>query len=151
MSDYLVQRIDAASRITLHTETEVVALHGERHLEGLTWRNNNTGATEDRAVSHLFLMIGASPNTQWLNDCLKLDDSGFVLTGEEATRCGDWPLQRPAKMLETSVPGVFATGDVRSGSIKRVASAVGEGAMTVTQLHQVLAELGSDRHFQQTS
>lgn len=144
MSDYLVRRIDAASRITLHTETEVVALQGERHLEVLTWRNNTTGATEERVIRHLFLMIGAIPNTRWLDGCLKLDESGFVLTGEEATQCGDWPLQRPAKMLETSVPGVFATGDVRSGSIKRVASAVGEGAMTVSQLHKVLVELGSE-------
>lgn len=141
MSDYLVQRIDGVSRITLHTETEVITLGGDRHLEKLTWRHNGTGAVEDRAIRHLFLMLGAVPNTQWLQGCLQLDDNGFILTGEDATRSSDWQLGRQAKILETSVPGVFAAGDVRSGSIKRVASAVGEGAMTVSQLHQVVAEL----------
>ena len=138
MSDYLVQRIEAASRITLHTETEITALHGDKHLEKVTWRNNNTGITEDHFIRHMFLMIGAVPNTQWLQGCLLLDESGFILTGEAVTQSPAWPLERPTKMLETSVPGVFATGDVRSGSIKRVASAVGEGAMTVSQLHQVI-------------
>ena len=142
MSDYLVQRIHASRRITLHTDTEVVGLRGERFLDQITWRNNRTGQTEDRSIHHLFLMIGAVPNTRWLQGCLQVNEKGFILTGAEADRA-DWPLARPAMMLETSVPGVFAAGDVRADSIKRVASAVGEGAMTVSQLHQVLAELAS--------
>ena len=141
MSDYLVQRIRASNRITLHTCTKVVGLQGERFLEQITWRNNDTGHTEDRPIHHLFLMIGAVPNTQWLQGCLQLDEKGFIRTGAEVHSSERWPPERPPMMLETSVPGVFAAGDVRSGSIKRVASAVGEGAMTVSQLHQVLSEL----------
>ena len=142
MSDYLVQRIHAARRITLHTSTEVVGLQGDRFLEQITWRNNKTGHAQDHSIHHLFLMIGAVPNSRWLQDCLQQDEKGFILTGPEADRSG-WPLARPAMMLETTVPGVFAAGDVRAGSIKRVASAVGEGAMAVSQLHHVLAELAN--------
>ena len=141
MSDYLVQRIQAANRITLHTNTEVTTLQGERYLEQVTWRNNETGDTEDHNIRHIFLMIGAVPNTQWLHDCLQLDEKGFICTG---TNAKDWPMERPPMMLETSVPGVFAVGDVRSGSVKRVASAVGEGAMSVSQLHQVMAEINNE-------
>ena len=86
-------------------------------------------------------MIGAVPNTQWLHDCLQLDEKGFICTG---TNAKDWPIERPPMMLRTSVPGVFAVGDVRSGSVKRVASAVGEGAMSVSQLHQVMAEINNE-------
>ncbi len=138
MSDYLILRIKASSRITLHPFTEVVALKGGRLLEEITWQNHRTGETEVRPIRHLFLMLGAVPNTQWLGDCLALDEKGFITTGITGE---GWPLPRPALLLETSVPGVFAAGDVRSGSTKRVASAVGEGAMAVSQVHQALADL----------
>ncbi|MBC7919506.1 MAG: FAD-dependent oxidoreductase [Ferruginibacter sp.] len=144
MSDYLIRRISAANRITLHPFTEVIALGGDRYLEEVVWKNHRTGHTKHHAIRHLFLMIGAVPNTQWLGDCLQLDEKGFVKTGPDAANRDAWPLERPAMMLETSVPGVFAAGDVRSGSTKRVASAVGEGAMAISQLHQAIAEWGDN-------
>ncbi len=140
MSNYLIQRIEASPRITLHPHTEVEALEGERHLERVVWKNNQTGATETQPIKHIFLMLGAVPNTQWLNGCLQLDEKGFILTGRDVSDGEDWPMERPRMMMETSVPGVFAAGDVRAGSTKRVASGVGEGAITVSQLHQALAE-----------
>ncbi len=140
MSDYLIKRIEASPRITLHPFTEIDALEGDRYLERVVWKNNQTGATETKDIRHLFLMLGAVPNTQWLDGCLQLDEKGFILTGLEVANGEDWPLDRPRMMMETSVPGVFAAGDVRSGSTKRVASGVGEGAITVSQLHQALAE-----------
>ena len=110
-----------------------------RSLEQVTWKNRQTGETEVKNIHHLYLMLGAVPNTQMLEDCLELDSKGFILTGPEAaTRT--WPLDRPPLMLETSIPGVFAAGDVRSGSIKRVATAVGEGAMAVNQIYLALEE-----------
>ncbi|MGB3848633.1 MAG: FAD-dependent oxidoreductase [Tunicatimonas sp.] len=140
MSNYLIQRIEASPRITLHPHTEIDTLEGERHLERVVWKNNQTGATETQAIKHIFLMLGAVPNTQWLNGCLQLDEKGFILTGRDVSDGEDWPMERPRMMMETSVPGVFAAGDVRAGSTKRVASGVGEGAITVSQLHQALAE-----------
>ena len=110
-------------------------------MEAVVWKNHRTGHTENHSIRNLFLMIGAVPNTQWLGNCLQLDEKGFVQTGPGATNRDAWPLERPAMMLETSVPGIFAVGDVRSGSIKRVASAVGEGAMAISQLHQAISEL----------
>ena len=127
MSDYLIRRIDASQRITLHPHTEIDALEGERYLERVVWKNNQTGATETKDISHLFLMLGAVPNTRWLNGCLQLDEKGFILTGSAVSGGEDWPMSRPRMMMETSVPGVFAAGDVRSGSTKRVASGVGGG------------------------
>jgi thioredoxin reductase (NADPH) len=140
MSDYLVSRIEASDRITLHTRTEVTALAGERHLERVTWRNRRTGDEETRPVSNLFLMLGAVPNTEWLRDCgVALDDKGFVRVGgggeDDHPRWGG----RAPHLLETSRPGVFAVGDVRAGSVKRVASSVGEGSVVVSSVHQVLA------------
>jgi thioredoxin reductase (NADPH) len=140
MSDYLIRRIDASARITLHPFTEVVELRGGRLLEEITWRNHRTGETQVQAIRNLFLMLGAVPNTHWLEGCLELDEKGFIVTGTGG-KPGQWPLPRPAMLFETSVPGVFAAGDVRSGSTKRVASAVGEGAMAVSQIHQALADL----------
>jgi thioredoxin reductase (NADPH) len=140
MSDYLVGRIEASDRITLHTHTEVVALAGERHLERVTWRNRRTGREETRPVSNLFLMLGAVPNTDWLEGCgVLLDDKGFVRVGGAGAE-GDprWEGRAP-HMLETSRPGIFAVGDVRAGSVKRVASSVGEGSVVVSSVHQVLA------------
>ena len=138
MSRYLISRIEACSDITFRPYTEIEALEGGDHLERIRWRNTRTGDTETREVQHLFLMTGASPNTGWLQGCLALDAKQFIKTGSQLN--GDWPLTRAPHMLETSRPGVFAVGDIRSGSIKRVASAVGEGSMAVQFVHQVLAE-----------
>jgi len=137
MSHYLIQRIDAAANIVLHTHTEVVALDGQGHLERATFMNGD-GSTSPLPVRHLFLFLGAEPNTHWLGDCVALDRNHFILTGP-GLPTGAWPLERAPHFLETSRPGIFAVGDVRSGSVKRVAAAVGEGAAAVQSLHQVLA------------
>jgi len=147
MSDYLVGRIEASERITLHTETEVTALTGERHLDAVEWTNRRTGAVERRPIHNVFLMLGAVPNTGWLSGCgVVLDKGGFVQVGAEAqagARAGGadprWAGRQPY-VLETSQPGIFAVGDVRAGSVKRVASAVGEGSVVVSSVHQVLAQ-----------
>ncbi|WP_395665079.1 FAD-dependent oxidoreductase [Methylocella sp.] len=132
MSDYLVRRIAASPRVTLHAHSEIVALHGDERLRAATWANRSTGAMETREIGALFVMIGAEPNTDWLGGCLALDDKGFVLTGAQA-RCGATDAPYAA-----SRPGVFAVGDVRSGSTKRVASAVGEGAAAIHAVHAFL-------------
>lgn len=144
MSDYLVQRIQASPHITLHPHTEIVALAGAQYLEQVTWQNRQTQQPEVQPIRHVFLMLGATPNTQWLGGCLHLDHNGFICTGAEAGPPVS-PTERPRLPLETSVPGIFAAGDVRAGSIKRVASAVGEGAMVVSQLHEALAEIAAER------
>jgi thioredoxin reductase (NADPH) len=137
MSHYLIQRIEAAANIVLHTHTEVAALDGQEHLERVAFVAGD-GATSSLPVRHLFLFLGAEPNTHWLGDCVALDRHHFILTGPDLP-AGAWPLARPPHFLETSRPGIFAVGDVRSGSVKRVAAAVGEGAAAVQSLHQVLA------------
>jgi thioredoxin reductase (NADPH) len=144
MSRYLIRRIEATPTIEVRTRTEIVKLEGADHLERVTWRHNVSGATETRDIRHLFVMAGAVPNTGWLDDCVALDAKGFVKTGpaltpEELAAAG-WPAGRAPHLLETSLPGVFAVGDVRSGNVKRVASAVGEGAIAVAFVHQVLQE-----------
>lgn len=141
MSDYLIGRIAASKAIVLHTETEISRLEGNRHLEEVTWRNRRTGAEETRAISTVFLMLGAVPNTEWLRDCLLLDDAGFVRCGVGFDRSGDWQADRVPHALESSRRGVFAVGDVRSGSIKRVASSVGEGSIVVSAIHAILSEM----------
>jgi thioredoxin reductase (NADPH) len=144
MSRYLIRRIEDTPNITLHPHTEITALRGDEHLEGVTWRNNETGKTEDRPYRHVYMMTGASPNTEWLNGCVALDDKGFVLTGPnlsaEILTHARWPVARKPYLLETSIPGVFAAGDVRSGSVKRVASGVGEGALAISFVHQAILE-----------
>jgi thioredoxin reductase (NADPH) len=140
MSDYLINRINASDRITLHTHTEITALKGGKHLAEVSWYNSSTGTTETHAIRHVFLMLGAVPNTHWLQNCLTLDEQGFVCTGIQLIDREAWQLQRHPMILETSVPGIFAAGDVRSGSVKRVASAVGEGAIIISQVHQFLSE-----------
>ncbi|GAA6623512.1 FAD-dependent oxidoreductase [Scytonema sp. NUACC26] len=140
MSDYLIDRINASERITLHTQTEITALNGDRHLAEVTWHNSRTDTTETHNIRYVFLMIGAVPNTHWLQNCLTLDEKGFVCTGVQLIDREVWKLQRHPMILETSVPGIFAAGDVRSGSVKRVASAVGEGAIIISQVHQFLSE-----------
>jgi thioredoxin reductase (NADPH) len=139
MSKYLISRIDACPQITLRPYTEVEALEGQGHLERVRWRQSHTGEAETRDIQYLFAMTGACPNTEWLNGCVALDAKDFVRTGADLGP--DWPLERrPPHLLETNLPGVFAVGDIRSGSVKRVASAVGEGSMAVQFVHRVLAE-----------
>ena len=142
MSRYLIRRIEDNPAITLRTRTEIVALGGDAHLEEVRWRDNRTGDTETHPIRHVFMMTGAVPNTRWLDGCIALDTNGFIKTGPELSKedllAAGWPLTRPPHLLETSRPGVFAVGDVRSGNIKRVASAVGEGSIAVAFVHQVL-------------
>jgi len=144
MSRYLIRRIEETPNIELHTNTEVIALEGNDHLQRVTWRNNETGQTEARTIAHLFSMTGAVPNSGWLKDCAACDQAGFIKTGSDLTAedlaKARWPLKRPPYLLETSLPGVFAVGDIRGGNVKRVASAVGEGSIAVSFVHQVLAE-----------
>jgi thioredoxin reductase (NADPH) len=144
MSRYLIRRIEESPAITLRTHCEVAALEGNEHLERLSWTDTQTGATETRDIRHIFSMTGASPNTRWLSGCVALDAKQFVKTGNdlspEELDQAHWPLQRPPHLFETSIPRVFAVGDVRSRSVKRVASAVGEGSVAVQLVHQVLAE-----------
>jgi thioredoxin reductase (NADPH) len=144
MSRYLIQRIENTPTIELHTETEIVGLEGDAHLERVAWRDKQTGKTETGDVSHVFVMTGAAPNTKWLNGCVTLDAKGFIKTGPDLTSddlaAASWPLPRRPWLLETSLPGVFAVGDVRCGNVKRVASAVGEGSIAVSFVHQVLRE-----------
>ena len=144
MSRYLIRRIEESGAISLRTRTEVVSLDGTGHLERLAWSHRETGATETRDIRHLFSMTGASPNTAWLQGCVALDDKQFVKTGADLSpedlEGAHWPLRRHPYLFETSVPKVFAVGDVRSGSVKRVASAVGEGSVVVQLVHRVLAE-----------
>ncbi|MGD0302742.1 MAG: FAD-dependent oxidoreductase [Bryobacteraceae bacterium] len=138
MSRYLIARIESCPNITLRPFTEIQALEGNGHLERVHCRNTKTGATDAHNIRHLFLMTGADPNTAWLGGCLALDSKQFIRTGTDLGR--EWPLQRAPFLLETSRPGIFAVGDVRAGSTKRVASAVGEGSMAVQFVHKVLAE-----------
>lgn len=144
MSDYLIRRIRTTGNITLHTETEVTELIGDRSLERVVWTNRASGERAPQAIRHVFLFCGAEPHTGWLSECIALDDKHFILTGSdispEALQASAWPLARPPMRLETSHPGVFAVGDVRSGSVKRVAAAVGEGSTAVQLLHLYLAE-----------
>jgi thioredoxin reductase (NADPH) len=144
MSRYLIQRIEENPAIELHYCTELIGLDGDAQLERVTWRDNNTGETSTRNIRHVFIMAGASPRTEWLNGCLAMDNKGFILTGRDldpVIQNYHWPLQRVPQMLETSLPGVFAVGDVRAGNVKRVASAVGEGSISIYLVHRVLAEL----------
>jgi thioredoxin reductase (NADPH) len=144
MSRYLIRRIEDNPAIVLRTQTEIVAIEGGNHLERVRWRDNQSGNIETHSLRHVFLMTGASPNTQWLDGRVARDAQGFVKTGPDLSRdelsAAHWPLGRSPHLLETSVPGVFAAGDVRAGNIKRVASAVGEGSITVSFVHQVLHE-----------
>jgi thioredoxin reductase (NADPH) len=137
MSRYLISRIEASPMITVKPWTKVEGLEGNSQLERIHLRNTRTKNLEVCNLRHLFLMTGAEPNTAWLNGCVALDNKHFIRTGVEAGR--DWKLRRAPFILETSLPGVFAVGDIRSGSVKRVASAVGEGSMAVQFVHRFLA------------
>jgi thioredoxin reductase (NADPH) len=144
MSRYLIQRIEENPAIDLHYCTEIVGLEGDTQLERVTWQDKNTGEKSTRDIRHVFIMAGASPRTEWLKGCVALDSKGFILTGRDLDPVlheFKWPLSRPPLMLETSLPGVFAVGDVHAGNVKRVASAVGEGSISIYLVHRVLAEL----------
>jgi thioredoxin reductase (NADPH) len=144
MSYYLLQRVEDAPTVFVRTDTVVEAVHGKEHLEGLTLRNRVTGQSETVDAQWMYVFIGAAPLTDWLDGTVLRDQHGFVLTGPDLTADGrppaGWPLDRAPYHLETSVPGVFAAGDVRSESAKRVASAVGEGAMAVMLAHRYLEQ-----------
>ncbi|MBA3914252.1 MAG: FAD-dependent oxidoreductase [Acidobacteriales bacterium] len=147
MSRYLIQRISENPGIEMHCRTEVTGLEGEAQLEQVSWTNRATGEVSRHDIRHVFIMTGASPRTDWLRGCVAMDEKGFILTGRDLdsnihSSLHDH-LPRPPRqplMLETSLPGVFAVGDVRSGNVKRVAAAVGEGAISVHLVHQALAE-----------
>jgi thioredoxin reductase (NADPH) len=142
MSRYLIRRIEQADNIHVALETEITALHGDEQLEKISTRNNKTGETEEYDIEALFIFIGAEPHTEWLNGALELDDQGFIKTGDalDGFRANGTTLpKRQPYLLETSMLGVFAAGDVRSNSVKRVASAVGEGSMCVQFIHEVLS------------
>jgi thioredoxin reductase (NADPH) len=146
MSRYLTQRITKHPVIDLHLESELQSLEGDSHLERVTWLDRSSGRIVTREVRHVFVMAGASPHTDWLRGCVALDQQGFILTGRDldpilASAPRKWPLRRPPQMLETSLPAVYAVGDIRSGNVKRVASAVGEGAISIHLVHRALAEL----------
>lgn len=144
MSRYLVRRLEGNPVIDVCEHTEIVALEGANHLERVSWRHNETGEVSTHDIRHVFSMTGAVPSTGWLERCVALDESGFIKTGPDLTKEdlaeARWPLARPPHLLETSLPGVFAVGDVRGGNVKRVASAVGEGSIAVSFVHAVLAE-----------
>jgi thioredoxin reductase (NADPH) len=143
MSRYLIQRIEENPAIEVHYKTEIVGLAGDTHLEQVTWQDKSSGQTSVHDIRHVFIMAGASPRTEWLRGCVALDDKGFIVTGRDldtATEAPVWTQGRAPQMLETSLPGVFAVGDVRSGNVKRVASAVGEGAIAIHLVHRALAD-----------
>ena len=145
MSRYLIQRIEDSANVVLRVRTQIDALEGTDWLERMRWRHLDTGKSETRSIRHLFLMTGADPNTAWLDGCVVLDDKNFVKTGPELhpveLEAAGWPLARRPELMETSRPGVYAVGDVRSGSVKRVASAVGEGSACVQLIHRALRAL----------
>jgi thioredoxin reductase (NADPH) len=144
MSDYLIRVIETLPNLTVRLGTRVVEGHGAARLEGLTLEDG-AGTRQERAADGLFILIGALPRTDWLSGAVARDAGGYVLTGRDLVADGvppaGWPLERPPGLAETSVPGVFAAGDVRSGSMKRVAAAVGEGSTAVRLVHDHLAEL----------
>jgi thioredoxin reductase (NADPH) len=144
MSRYLIRRIEETPNITLCTHTEITGLAGDTSLERVTWHCALDHETVTRPIHHVFLMTGAVPNTHWLQDCVALDDKGFIRTGAdlhaEDLAAGGWSLPRQPYMFETTIPGIFAVGDVRAGSVKRVAAAVGEGSACIQLLHRVLTE-----------
>jgi thioredoxin reductase (NADPH) len=144
MSRYLIRRIEQSPAIVLRTNTEIVALEGGNHLERVRWRDDQAGSIETHDIKHVFVMTGAVPSTDWLRGCVALDTKGFIKTGPDLSQddlaADRWPLARAPHLLETSLPGVFAVGDVRGGNIKRVASAVGEGSIAISFVHQVLSE-----------
>lgn len=141
MSDYLVQRIKNSNNIQFLTETEITAINGDGYIESVEMKNNKTNEHQTERVAGVFSFIGAEPRTAWLPKEIELDEKGFIKTGLSAAESKNWNKQRPPFYLETSRAGVFTAGDVRSGSVKRVASAVGEGSMAVQFVHEFLKEI----------
>jgi thioredoxin reductase (NADPH) len=143
MSRYLIRRIEETPNIDVKTHTRIVALEGSASLERVAW-SDAEGKLTSAPIRHVFMMTGANPNTGWLEGCVALDEKGFVKAGPDLRPsdliAATWPLRRPPLLFETSVPGVFAVGDVRAGSAKRVAAAVGEGSVCIQLVHKVLAE-----------
>jgi thioredoxin reductase (NADPH) len=144
MSRYLIRRIEENPAIELHPRTELASLEGGSHLERVDWIDRHSGQVSSHAIRHVFVMAGAQPATRWLEDCLALDGKGFIKTGPDLSdgdlESAGWPLTRRPQLLETTLPGVFAVGDVRAGNVKRVASAVGEGSVSIAFVHQALSE-----------
>ena len=144
MSRYLIRRIENNPKIVLRTLCHVIACDGDMHVERVAWRDSTTGEDEEHPIRHVFVMTGAVPSTDWLDGCLAMDEKRFIKTGTDLTpedlAAAKWPLPRPPYLLETSLPGVFAVGDVRANNVKRVASAVGEGSIAVSFVHRVLHE-----------
>ena len=144
MSRYLSRRIEETPNIEVHARSEIVAFDGATHLESIRLRDQRDDTLRELSIQHVFMMTGAAPNTAWLAGCVALDDNGFVKTGPELTpddlAATHWTLARAPYLFETNLPGVFAVGDVRSGSVKRVASAVGEGSIGISFVHQALAQ-----------
>jgi thioredoxin reductase (NADPH) len=143
MSYYLIEQIAAIPNIIVRNCTEVIEAAGDRHLERITLRDTKNGQSETVECGQLFAFIGAEPRTDWLDGVVARDSRGFIPAGPDLTadQLADWPLDRQPYHLETSIPGVFAAGDVRAESAKRVASAVGEGAMAVMLVHRYLEQL----------
>jgi len=145
MSRYLVQRIETHPKISLHLHTEIVGLECQGHLESVQWKDKQDGRVETMPIRHIFMMTGAVPNTAWLKGSLAMDNKGFIVTGHDLQENGadkpQWSYPRSRYLLETSLPGVFAVGDARAGNVKRVASAVGEGSISVHLVHRVLSEM----------
>ncbi len=145
MSHYLIEQIEKTPNIEVWTQTSVVEVQGETRLTGITVLCETTGNREQLPASSLFIFIGAQPRTEWLGNLIERDDRGFILSGPDLLRDGkrpaSWTLDRDPGLLETNVPGIFVVGDVRHGSVKRVASGVGEGAVVVQFMHQYLAKV----------
>jgi thioredoxin reductase (NADPH) len=145
MSHYLIEQIEKTPNIEVRTRTSVIEVHGETRLSDITIRREDTAELEKVRASSLFIFIGAQPRTEWLDGLVKRDERGFVLSGPDLLQDGKrpegWTLDRDPGLLETNVPGIFVVGDVRHGSVKRVASGVGEGAVVVQFMHQYLAKV----------
>ncbi len=138
MSHYLVERIAAKANIRVETRSEIVAVHGDEQLEAIEVVDRRTGTTSRRDARVVFVLIGAEASTDWLPQEIERDDHGFVLTGTDATKAAQWTADREPFALETSAPGIFAVGDIRSGSVKRVAASVGEGGVAIANVHRYL-------------
>jgi thioredoxin reductase (NADPH) len=138
MSQYLIEQIATKANIRVETRSEVVAVHGDEQLEAIEVIDRRAGTTSRRDTTALFVLIGADAATDWLPSEIARDEHGFVLTGADAMKVGQWKADREPFALETSAPGIFAIGDVRSGSVKRVAAAVGEGGIAIAFVHRYL-------------
>jgi thioredoxin reductase (NADPH) len=145
MSQYLIDQIKETPNIQLWTHASVAEVHGDTHLEEVSVLCSDTNKVERVPASSMFIFIGALPRTDWLGETVERDDRGFILTGPDLMQGGErpkkWTLDRDPFLLETNVPGVFAVGDVRHGSVKRVASGVGEGSVAVQFIHQYLSKV----------